>query len=334
MVRKVGRSGLFAFALLCCQSLTAAVSAVNEGESAPLSRAEAVAEVGGESISAAQYRSALHAELRQKFYHGKMPEAQAHAFKRELLQTLISRVLYVQEARRRGFQPDEAYIDDSIERFKARFSTSPRWPENRDRWLAAWRSELEQESLIAQLESVLKAVLPPTDTQLRGYYERHLDKFTTPQRWRVSVIQLNVDPSSAPAVWQRTLEQAVALTERIRNGERFAALAEQFSAHESARVGGALGWIHQGMLSPEAQQVVEALVVGEVSEPVVLLQGIALFRLDEQRESKVNALAVVEKRARELYLREHKKMAWDTFVNELRSRGGVTVNETLLDSIL
>ena len=90
-----------------------------------------------------------------------------------------------------------------------------------------------------------------------------------------------------------------------------------------------MGLLHQGMLAEPAERVLAALAPGELSEPVMLLQGVAVLRLDSRQPAKLNAFARVETRARQLLMREKGEQAWKALIQQLRSQTEVVFNQAL-----
>src|SRR3546814_9423162 len=58
------------------------------------------------------------------------------------------------------------------------------------------------------------------------------------------------------------------LRRRIENGESFDELARRYSEDATAPQGGDLGWLSPGDTVPAFEQAMDALQVGQVSEPV------------------------------------------------------------------
>jgi parvulin-like peptidyl-prolyl isomerase len=162
---------------------------------------------------------------------------------------------------------------------------------------------------------------------VRDYYQKNPDKFTTPERVHVSLILLQVDPSSPSAVWQGALEEGVAIVEKLREGTDFATLAALHSGDASAENGGDLGYIHKGMLAPEAQQAIDGLKPGELADPVRVLQGVAILRLEGRTEARLNPFAQVQERAGELLTRDNADSAWDSLATTLRQQTPVTIDQ-------
>ena len=285
------------------------------------------AEVNGQEIGWAEFNSAVHMAARQRFFHRGAAEGKLDALRVEVARGMIDRILLLEEARRRGISVDSAALDKGYDQALARFRGVQLSAENR----LELRHQVEDRLLLGALEQEVKSVPDPTDAEVRSFYERHLDKFTTPAQGRVSVILLNVAPSSSTEVWQAAHDEAAKLYAKLQNGADFAELASIHSADSSADRGGDLGFVHRGMLSAQAQEIVDGLDIGEVSEPVALLQGVALFRLTERKPAEVNPFERVAQRAASLLKRERSEKAWEDLVQALRAKAKIVVHEGALE---
>ncbi len=313
--------------VLAMGSAGAVLSAERAGEVLPQG---VFAAVGEEVISSEEFLVNLQAGYRQRFYHGKVPEAERLEFRREVGDSLITRRLLRSEARQRGLQPDGKWVDEQIKEIKARYQSLPHWQARRTELLQGLRRQLEEQSLIDQLRREVQDLPEPGREAVRHYYESHPEQFTTPQRLHVSLILLRVEPWAPETGWQAALAEAQRLIVSLKEGADFAALARLHSADESAARGGELGYVHAGMLSPEAQQVVDGLSPGEVSGPVRLLQGYAIFRVNDRIPPQLNDFSRSAARARQLLSRDMKVQAWRRLLEDLREKTPITINETLL----
>lgn len=287
--------------------------------------------VGGEKISMEEFQASLTAGYRQRFFHGKIPDDELKAFRRNVADTLIDAVMLRQEARRRGMKPDAGWVNGQLKEYKKQYDDDKQPKEQRNAVFTDLREKLEQDSLLSQLKRRVKDVPDPDETAVRAYYRRHPEQFTTPEALRVSLILLAVDPSSPSSAWRAAYDKAKGFVKGIRAGEEdFEQLAYRHSGDASAKKGGDLGFIHKGMLSKDAQRVVDGLKEGQVSDPVQLLRGIAVFRLDERRPPELNAFAKVEKRARSLLKRKRADDAWQALRDRLRKETPYSINEAAL----
>lgn len=285
--------------------------------------------VGEDSISREEFQAALHESMRRRFFHGAPEPEQLAAYRRDVTQRLVDRVLLRQEIKRRRIVADVEAVDAKLAQIEQRLAGKPEWQQDRERALPLLRARLEEEDALAQLEAQVRQVAEPGSVEIRQYYQDHPERFTTPERVRVSLILLKVAPSASAQTWQAAEQEAAQLVAKLRSGADFAALARLHSADASAAKGGDLGYIHHGMLAAEAQQALDKMVsVGEISAPVILLQGVAVLRLDERVAPVLNALSAAEPRARELLMREQADAAWKGLLAGLRARTSILINDS------
>ena len=288
--------------------------------------------VGADSISREEFQAALHEGMRRTFFHGTPQPEQLIAYRREVTQRLIDRVLLRQEIKRRGIVADAATVDAELLKTEQRLGGNPQWAQDRERALPLLRGRLEEENKIAQLEKQIRQGAGPVsglgEAAIRQYYQDNPEKFTTPERLRVSLILLKVEPSASAQTWKAAEQEATQLVAKLRNGGDFAALARLHSADASAAKGGDLGYIHHGMLAADAQQALDKMVSpGAISPPVMLLQGVVVLRLDERVAPVLNAMDVAEPRVRELLVREQADAAWKGLLEGLRARTSTIIND-------
>lgn len=314
------------FLLICIAPLYASAA---EGETLP----EHFATVDGETITTKEFQSAFQAGIRKRFYHGKIPKEQLEAFKQEVSQALIDRVLLVQEAKRQGIKADEKYVKQQLAEYEKRYQSRPFWQQHKDDVLKGLRAALEEESILQILESKTRDVVLPQDEAAKKFYENNQALFTTPEKLRVSVILLKVSPASPANVWEAAHEEAMQLISRLKKGADFAELARIHSGDETAAKGGDMGFVHKGMLARPAQVALDKLNAGELSEPVMLLRGVGIFQLHEKQNPVLNPYSSVADRAKKLLQRENAKFAWSDLLEQLRSQANIEINTAALTSV-
>lgn len=291
-----------------------------------------VATVDGQSISQAELDTAVYVESRQRFYHGRIDAPEMLSLRVEVLRDLIDRVLLLGEAQRLELVVGEEAKSALVASLRQNYNVSA-MPEDHRLQLDGLLARQAQEQLLLQaLEARVRGVGEPDAKALDVFYNANQDKFTTPPRLRLSVILLKVQPSAPVAAWEAAEREAVQIRAKLMSGADFSELAEMHSGDSSGENGGSLGYVHQGMLSEEAQQAVDKLAVGEISEVVVLLQGVALFRLDERQEASLNPLVDVKERATGLWQREQGELAWQALLNRLRASADVDVLDSQLSA--
>ncbi|MDH3317288.1 MAG: peptidylprolyl isomerase [Gammaproteobacteria bacterium] len=302
--------------------------------SAPMAAAQAKADevpifarVGTTVLTVEDYGQALREGLRKKFYHGQVPAEALAAFQREIGEQLITETLLMQEAERREISADKDWVETRLRHLEQRYQARSDWAQLREGVLARYRQQLEKQSVLGQLDDQVGQVGPPSETETRRYYEANPGKFTEPEQVRLSLILLAVDPSAPASAWDTARAEAEALVARLRAGADFSALAGLHSADPSAQRGGDMGRLHRGTLGAGAEAVVDALSPGEVSDPVTLLDGVAVFRLEERFAQRLRAYDSVRERARQLWQREQAERAKNQLISQLRKNTPVDVRE-------
>jgi parvulin-like peptidyl-prolyl isomerase len=274
------------------------------------------ARVNGRDIPTQEYEAAFTSLMRQKFYHGKVPENEIATDREEVKRRLVQRIVLLEEAQRRGIAADAGQIEQAIADYDKRYAASPAWRDGRERLVPGLKAQLAEQSLVAQLETQLRKVPEPAESEVRAFYEANPELFTEPEKLRLSIILLTVDPSSPATTWEATRAEAQAIYQRLAAGADF---AEASRLHSGAytETNGDMGYLHRGMLPEQLHARIDNYVLGKVNEPVETLQGMAIFRLDERVPPKKRDFADVAQRAQELLIRQRQDKAWKDLVDRL-----------------
>ena len=300
-------------------------------------RAEVLSEdvvvlVNGRVLALDQYAYEVNDAVRNEFYHGAIPEAQLKSYRREVLESIIDEMLQEGEAVKRGLMFDQAELDEQVDQVDRKNGQDSQWVDAREKWLPIIRAQMERRAIVAELKDA-EAELEPSLEQQQIYYRDNPDKFTRPMQQAVSIILLGVDPSSGSTAWEAAEAKAKELLLELEGGAEFEQLAELYSTDMTAPAGGDMGLMHEGMLGEEAQKVIDGLQVGEVSEPVMVLEGVALFRLNQRVEAQLLPFDVVQERLVGLLKRDMADIAWQALTFRLRSQAEVVYNESLLSRL-
>ena len=306
----------------------AAPTAPGAGPGATARAALPFAQVGDTVITGADYQRALAVAMRKKYYHAKPPEAEYAKFQREVGDDVVNRVLLLAEARRRGVQPDSEQIKATVAGYDAQYKTSPNWASNRSQMLAAVVPQLERESVLERFERQIKQVPEPDEAVARAFYGRNSGLFIEPEQVKLRVIVLRVDPSSPQTLWDSAKAEIQRIHKKLLAGADFAQLAQLQSSDRSAAQGGEMDYTHRGMLPEAVHGVVDKLTIGATAEPVQLLEGWAILKLDGRRPSQQRSFEQVRERAGDLWQREEGQRRWAALIEQLRQTTSVRIDES------
>jgi hypothetical protein len=282
------------------------------------------ARVNGFEVSGEAYDRNARDTFRRQFYHGQPPEAEVNKMLKAVGDKLIDRVLLDDQARARGIVADPAALAAEVARLDRDYAQDPDWPKHRAEAVATLTPGFEMRQRAEQLEKQVRAVAP-TDAEVEAFYRANPALFTEPPKNKVSLILLRVDPSSPASAWDDARKRILDIKAKIEMGADFAKVAKEVSNDATAASGGDMGFTHQGTLSPDAEDALRWLSIGEISEPVRVLEGEAIFRLDGRQAAKLQPFDAVAERAKALLVDRKSNAQWASFLEELRAKATISI---------
>jgi peptidyl-prolyl cis-trans isomerase C len=181
---------------------------------------------------------------------------------RKAAQALAIRALLLQEAQRRGLEPD---------------------PEE----LAPGRTETDDEAMIRALLDEALAIAPATEDAVRAECARDPDRFRSAPLWDVSHILCACDPRD-DAACRMAEARAQAVLGRLGGDAKGFALAARESDCGSKASGGHLGQLGPGDTVPEFETALRTLAEGGMTAaPVLSRHGWHIIRLNATAPGQV-----------------------------------------------
>lgn len=196
----------------------------------------------------------------------------------EALKVLTDERLYLYAAAQIGATVTDEQVKAGMEEFAARAQL------NAEQFLAGLAEQGVAEATFRDFvrsgllwREVVRARFGPlarvTEDEIDRAIRHEVDR--TRLRFLLSELVLVAPPGQEAAALTRITE----LRDLILAGDDFAAVARQLSAASTAPNGGDLDWLPVTNLPPTLVPVLMAMSPGELSEPVVLPNAVALFRL-------------------------------------------------------
>ena len=158
--------------------------------------------------------------------------------------------------------------------------------------------EIDVEFLSIDTEEIAQSIeFSPLDVE--QYYKENIERFRSNEERKSSHILISFDDE---VIEDAAQEQSKDILVRIKGGESFEELAQEFSDDSgSATNGGDLGWAEPGLFVPEFDQVLYALEIGEISDPVKTQFGYHIIRLDDVKEGRKKEFAEIEEELTDEY---------------------------------
>jgi len=264
-----------------------------------------VAVVGRVAIPFSRLEEALNVRRQRGDSVPSDPDALAR-LRQEMVNDLVSEELLIQEAQadtaiRVTDEQVQNAVDEFIRRVRGQFPSDVDFQrqlqasgfgtmEEYRRWIFdQQRRDLLQESLMQKLrQSGALRPVPPTESELRAFYDRVKDQQTRPAV--VSFRQVLIRPQADSAAVDSAFRLADSLSQAINAGADFAALARRFSSDPGSRdQGGELGYFRRGQMVPEFERAAFSLRPGRTSPPVHSSFGFHVIQVQRSDPAEVQA---------------------------------------------
>lgn len=238
-------------------------------------------------------------------------------YRDEVLEQLIVEKLYFQEARRRNLTADKESAKRELDKYKAQFASE----EDYEKTLAERRMTEKEVLTIFQNEQIFNQLfeevtkdITDTSRDLQQYYEENKAEFYQDTRIRARNIVVNTE------------EEALAIIERLDNGEDFGQLAVELSIDPTAKENkGDVGYFDQGSpLVGEFKEAAFKLKVGEYTKkPVQTVYGYHVIFVEDIIEGFQRTFEEVEQELRNRFIMEEKNIKFMALEEELLEKAKI-----------
>lgn len=247
-----------------------------------------VAVVNDDYISLSEYleRHDLFYQILSSQLQGEEFTRQYEEIKKGLLDTMITDLLLLQEAKNMGFDVTQQ-VREQIELFKEQngFSSDDeliRALNQQGMTFEEWEQDIEDNILRQSvLFNEVGRSIVVDDSELVGYYNQNQEQFRQPEEYTLKAIYVSSESRTAEEAEARKRE----IDSRIAGGEDMSVLASEYGEGPEKDAQGDLGSFKKGDLAPSLEEAVAGLEVGEYSAWVEMPAGWYLLRLVERKES-------------------------------------------------
>jgi len=223
-----------------------------------------------------QQRDAIIIDKLQNFITGNIKVSELEArqwYKWNNTEVDLNYVL-LEPGQFKNIEPAEDEIGDFFDQHKETYKTDP---EIKVRYLHIKPEDLEAKVTVA-------------DEDIRDYYESNLEKFENPKTVQARHILIKVDQNAKPEDVESTRQRAEDVLKLAREGQDFAALAQQYSEGPTKTKGGDLGTFRrEAMVKPFADKAF-SMKVGDISDPVRTRFGWHIIKVEKINPAKTLSL--------------------------------------------
>lgn len=292
-----------------------------------------VARVAGEAITEKQVLDAitqLSMQLAaQKQATPEQIQQKDTVFFREALDNLIGTILLKNEARGNNLVADKAKIDESLQTMKARFGDDAKFQQalqQQGMTEADVRRSIETDILCQQmLERISKNLPPPTDAEIKKYYDDNPKSFQAPEQRHAAVISLKVEKSATPeekAAIRKRMESIRADIESKKITFAEAAMKESDDKANSAK-GGDVGFVRRGMMLKLFEDALFEAPAGSLTPILESEIGYHLIQVIEVKPAGIVSLDTAKPKIKDFLAGKAKQEATRKHLEELRANAKI-----------
>jgi len=293
----------------------------------PAQLPDVLARVNGEAVTKIDFdRLIKNMEARA---NQPVPAERRDDVYRKALEQLVTYTVLSQETRARKVTASDAEIDSSIQQMRAQFPTEEAFKQALDaRGMTIDKLKADTRIDICinkMMEAEVAAQPPPSDAQIREFYDSNPDKFKKDEAVRASHILFRVDENADAATKKKAMDVAQSVLKQARAGADFAELAKKHSADGSAQQGGDLNFFTRGQMVPPFDQAAFTLKPGEISDIVTTQFGYHIIKVTERRPATTVPFDQVSGQIKEYLTEQQKQQKSEAFIQSLKQKAKIEV---------
>ncbi len=146
------------------------------------------------------------------------------------------------------------------------------------------REQVRREMIISRVRQRRVAErIQVTDQEVQNFLASEQGQMQLSEEYRLANILIPVPEAASPDQIRAAAEKTSQVYDSLRNGADFGQAAMSNSASENALEGGEIGWRKAAQLPPAFVEMIRALSVGDITEPVRTPTGFMIVKLLDKR---------------------------------------------------
>jgi parvulin-like peptidyl-prolyl isomerase len=248
-------------------------------------------------------------------------------FRASAKQNIVARVLLAQEAARSIAPTCEPELDAAVEKLKEDYGGEG-WFFARTGATAETmhlvRRDVDLDLRVRRLmQSLGDEGGPPTQTDLRRFYEEHLKSFMTPEEVRASHILKTGQGKPGQPVESREqyYDRLCHLRRDLLAGADFEAVAREHSDRADENID--LGFFKRNELAPEVEAVAFSMEIGEISPIFVSPYGLHLIKLTDRKPAEPRPFEEARPDVERMFIEQRRQRRAGELVERLKEQANI-----------
>lgn len=254
------------------------------------------------------------------------------AFRKQAIDNMVSRMLLQQAVEKEGVTVASADVEARIGEIKKNFPAEQDFT-NRlqqmgltpDTFRQEIQSGMEFEALLAKHTG---EGTPPTDAEVKAFYDQNPNEFQQPEQVRASHILVQFGKDDTEAQKKEKLAKITKIRNDIKGGADFAEMAKQYSDCPSKERGGDLGYFNKGQMVPQFDAAAFALKVGDLSDIVTTDFGYHIIRVADHKPARTVSLEDAKPDIVAYLENQQKQSTVNSYIEGLRAAAKIEYADT------
>lgn len=287
-----------------------------------------VAEVNGTIISKSEFDQEMN-NVRERLARSGQPvnEERLSSFKDNVLDSLISRELLLQESTKKGIAVEEKTVTERIDELKSRFPGDAEFKDALEKMHLseeALKTQIRKDLAINRLiDSEVISKVSISDEEIKAFYDGNPRAFTQPEQVKASHILIAVDKDADEAARADAKKKIEELHARLEKGEDFATLAKEFSKCPSSEKGGDLGYFKRGQMVKPFEDAAFAMKSGGLSDVVETEYGYHIIKVTDKTAESLIPLDDIKERLSQHLKNEKVKKEFLMYLQGLKEKATI-----------
>jgi len=162
-----------------------------------------------------------------------------------------------------------------------------------------------------------------SEAEAKKFYSDNREKFKLGDMVRASHILIGTSEKGGVQERKSAREKAVALLQRVKDGEDFGMMAKTYSTCPSKARGGDLGAFGQGQMDPAFEKAAFSLKPGAISDIVETPFGFHIIKVKEKQPARTESYETAKARIQQYLKKERMLKMLSDYVAELRSKARI-----------
>ena len=267
--------------------------------------------------------------IKMRAYAQQRPisEAALKQMKQKVLEALINRELLYQESVGKGIQVEMFEVENQIEVIKQRLYSGKSLD---DALLEINMTKKDFETQVRKatainklLEQMVYQKVSVSDKESKIFYDNNPQFFKKPEQVRASHILIKLDPDADAEMKAEARERIEEILAKIKLGQDFAELAQQYSEGPSRIKGGDLGYFDRKMMVKPFADAAFSLQTGQISEIVETRYGFHIIQTVDRTPASKFAYMQIKDRLIDMLRSEKIKKETITYLDGLKKKADI-----------